>query len=121
MVFKSAAQLCPVKGRARRKEYWMFILFNTLFATVALLADYGLDIVEDDLGFGPIYGLYLIIMLLPGLAVTVRRLHDTGKSGWLVFLFMIPFAGPFLMVYYGTMDSTPGENKYGSNPKSIIA
>ncbi|MBT3819593.1 MAG: DUF805 domain-containing protein, partial [Lentimicrobiaceae bacterium] len=71
-------------GRARRKEYWMFTLFNIIFAIVAMILDNVLGIAMAEIGYGPLYGLYALAMLIPGLAVSVRRLHDVGKSGWML-------------------------------------
>jgi len=71
-------------GRARRKEYWMFTLFNMIFAIVAMFLDNILGIAIDGLRYGPIFMLYVVAVLIPGLAVSVRRLHDVGKSGWML-------------------------------------
>lgn len=103
-------------GRARRKEYWMFCLFNFIFAGVAL----ALDMVVFGIaygGFGPLYVIYVIAVFVPGLAVVVRRLHDTGKSGWYYFVTLIPIAGPIWLLVLMCTGSQPGYNKYGPNPK----
>ena len=104
-------------GRARRKEYWMFVLFNMIFAIVAMILDNVLGIAIEGLGYGPLYGLYCLAVLIPGLAVSVRRLHDVGKSGWFLLINLIPLVGGiwYLVVVCG--DSSPGENQYGANPK----
>src|ERR1700728_3670159 len=87
------------KGRARRKEYWMFILFNVMFAIVAMIIDnligdtFKNPITGDSMYYGYVYILYALFVLIPGLAVMVRRLHDVGKSGWFVLVALIPLAG----------------------------
>ena len=98
-------------GRARRKEYWMFTLVNVI---VFLL----LGILEGAIGLPPalstIYGLFVLI---PGLAVTIRRLHDTGRSGWWFLVSFIPLIGWIVLLIFMILDSDPGENAYGMNPK----
>jgi uncharacterized membrane protein YhaH (DUF805 family) len=123
-------------GRARRMEYWMFTVIN--FAIL-----FGLNILGGVLGmggfalgsiggetaanFGSIIGILLgflpglifcLIILLPSLAVGVRRLHDTGRSGLWMLLGLIPFVGFILLVFF-LMDSQPGDNQYGPNPKGV--
>ena len=73
-------------GRARRKEYWMFFLFNIIFSIAAIVLDNVLGIAIGSVGYGPIYILYVLAVLLPSLAVSVRRLHDVGKK-WMVFVY----------------------------------
>jgi len=104
-------------GRARRKEYWMFALFNMIFAIVAMVLDNVLGIAMAEIGYGPIYGLYAVAMLVPGLAVGVRRLHDVGKSGWMMLIALIPIIGAIWLLVLMVSDSNPGENQYGLNPK----
>jgi len=104
-------------GRARRKEYWMFGLFNFIFCVVALILDNLLGIAIEHVGYGPIYIIYTLAVLVPGLAVGVRRLHDVEKSGWYLFIGLIPIVGGILLIIKMCTDGTPGENKYGANPK----
>ncbi len=110
-------------GRARRKEYWMFTLFNLIFAIVAMLLDkmLGLSFHMNgiSLGYGYIYALYGLFVLIPGLAVMVRRLHDVGKSGWFFLVVLIPIAGAIWLLVLLCTDSKPGTNKWGPNPKGI--
>ena len=105
-------------GRARRKEYWFFVLFNVIFAFVAMLLDNLLGLAIEDVGYGPFYILYSLAMLIPGIAVSVRRLHDIGKSGWYILLALIPCVGGIILLVF---DLTPGdtfENEYGPDPKA---
>ena len=102
-------------GRARRAEYWYFTLFNAL-AMIALVV---LDIFLIEAGGMefPIFASgYIVTSIIPSLAVTTRRLHDTGKSGWMMLISLIPFGNIVLLVFM-CMDSEPGENQYGPNPK----
>lgn len=101
-------------GRARRKEYWMFMLFN-------LLISFALGFIEGFLGGPGILSLiYTLAILIPSLAVTVRRLHDTGRSGWWVLISIVPILGIILLIFM-LLDSQPNENEYGQNPKAIAA
>jgi uncharacterized membrane protein YhaH (DUF805 family) len=104
-------------GRSRRKEYWMFTLFNIVIAIVLCI----LSLVLRESGVGVIFSIlsfiYSLAALIPGLAVSVRRLHDTGKSGWFLLLGLIPFVGPVILLVFFCMDSEPGQNAYGPNPK----
>jgi uncharacterized membrane protein YhaH (DUF805 family) len=115
-------------GRARRKEYWMFTLFNIIAAIIAMIIDrilgttFNMSVggMEQDLGYGYIYLLYALVVLVPGLAVMVRRLHDVGKSGWFLLIVLIPLIGwIWLLVLYCT-DSQPFTNKWGPSPKGDL-
>ena len=108
-------------GRARRSEYWYFALFNVIFSLVATILDNVLGIALEGIGYGPLYGLYVLAMLIPGIAVTVRRLHDVGKSGWMYFIVLIPIIGAIWILVLLFTDSQQGENKWGQNPKETSA
>ena len=98
-------------GRARRMEYWMFFLFNTIIAFV-------LGFVEGLAGGPGVLGsLYGLVVLIPGLAVSVRRLHDTNRSGWWLLIGLIPLIGTIILLVFMVQEGHPGENQYGSNPK----
>jgi uncharacterized membrane protein YhaH (DUF805 family) len=99
-------------GRARRKEYWMFALFNLIIAVVIALIE---GVIESN---GLLVNLYSLAVLLPSLAVSVRRLHDTGRSGWFLLLALIPVIGSIVLLVFMVQDSKPGENLYGPNPKA---
>ena len=107
-------------GRARRKEYWMFSLFGSIFFLVAALLDNLLGLTFDSgAPYGWIYLLYTLAIMLPGLAVSVRRMHDLGKSGWWIFISLIPFIGYIWLLVLVCTDSQPGPNQYGLNPKGV--
>ena len=115
-------------GRARRKEYWMFALFVFVIYIGLAIAGGLLTaiIAKTSHGMGglvflaPAY-LFILAMLIPSLAVAVRRLHDTGKSGWFLLIGLIPFIGSIILLVFYCMDSQPGPNEYGPNPKGIGA
>ena len=110
-------QYADFSGRARRKEYWMFFLFNMIFAIVAMILDNVLGLTLGELPYGLFYFLYLIIVFIPGIAVAVRRLHDTGQSGWMIFVSLIPLIGAIWLLILMLTDSESGDNEYGPNPK----
>lgn len=116
--FKVLQNYFNFSGRARRKEYWMFFLFQIIFAIVAIIIDNVLGLAIKDIGYGPVYGLYALATLIPGLAVTVRRLHDTGKSGWYFLVGLIPFIGGIILLVFVVSAGDVGENAYGPDPKS---
>jgi uncharacterized membrane protein YhaH (DUF805 family) len=102
-------------GRARRKEYWMFFLCNFVVSLVlgivmGLISETAANVVNI---------LYSLVLLLPGLSIGVRRLHDTGKSGWFLLLGLIPIVGAIILLVFFCTDSQPGSNEYGPNPKGI--
>ena len=116
---KVLRQYADFNGRARRKEYWMFILFNVIFSFVAMLLDNLLGIADPVIGYGAIYGLYTLALIIPGIAVAVRRLHDIGKSGWMLLIAFIPLIGAIWLIVLMCTDSNTGENQYGANPKEM--
>ena len=100
-------------GRARRKEFWMFALFN-------FLASIAIGIVDGILGTsGALGGLYSLAVLIPALAVGVRRLHDTDRSGWWLLLPLIPLVGGIVLLVFFCIESKPGANRFGANPTGM--
>lgn len=104
-------------GRARRQEYWMFVLFNFIISFALGFTGGFLTAMTDSGIFGLLPMLYSLAVLIPGIAVSVRRLHDTGKSGWYLLVSFIPLVGPLILLYFMVVDSAPGNNQYGPNPK----
>jgi len=113
-------QYAVFKGRARRKEYWFFALFN-LIVSIVLTVDYMTGSLDPELGVGLLSGIYSLAILIPSLAVTVRRLHDTDRTGWWVLIAFIPFIGAIVLLVFMLLDSKPGDNQYGPNPKGVTA
>ena len=117
---KVLKQYADFSGRARRKEYWMFTLFNVIFAIIVIILDQVLGLTFGRLPYGILYLIYVLAVFIPGLAVAVRRLHDVGKSGWMFFIALIPLIGAIWLLVLFLTDSNPGENQYGANPKEIL-
>jgi uncharacterized membrane protein YhaH (DUF805 family) len=117
--FKVLTQYADFKGRARRMEYWMFVLFNMIFALIVMALDNLLGLTVEGLPYGYIYFVYVLFVFIPNLAVAVRRLHDTGKSGWMILVGLIPLIGAIWLLVLLVTDSKPGTNLYGPNPKGI--
>ena len=93
-------------GRARRSEYWYYTLASFIAGFICGL-----------LPIPFIAPLLSLVLFIPGLAVSVRRLHDIGKSGWMYLLILIPLVGAIILLVWFCQDSQPGENKWGANPK----
>ncbi len=99
-------------GRARRAEFWWYILVNFIIAIV-------LNVIDGMLHLGGILGgLFAVALLLPSLGVMVRRLHDTGRSGWWYFIVLVPLVGVILLIVWFAAEGTKGPNAYGPDPKA---
>ncbi|WP_218925781.1 DUF805 domain-containing protein [Flavobacterium sediminis] len=111
------------EGRARRKEFWMFQLINVLviFIGMFLFGVISGSVKNSSSEFALIplglLALYLLLIFLPALAVTIRRLHDTNRSGWYYLLSFIPYAGGIIMLIFYVSEGTVGPNQYGYDPK----
>lgn len=108
-------------GRARRKEFWFFQLFVLLIVMVLSLADRMLGMLDDATGFGPLSGLFSLAMFIPSLAVSVRRLHDTDRTGWWALLYFVPLLGFLVLLVFFILDGTRGTNRFGEDPKGGAA
>ena len=108
-------------GRATREEYWMFSLFYSLFFLGGCIALFALTSIIDMLNY-TLIGLVMIIFIfahfIPTLAVLVRRLHDTGKSGWYLLIQLIPYIGALIIFIFTVIEGDKNENKWGPNPKA---
>lgn len=106
-------------GRARRAEYWYFGLFYLIFSIVLTIIDGATGMLDMESGMGVLSSIFALALLIPSIAVTIRRLHDTGRSGWwLLPLALIPILGWLVMLVFMIFGSQEGENKYGPNPIS---
>jgi uncharacterized membrane protein YhaH (DUF805 family) len=106
------------EGRARRREYWMFTLISFLIAIGAMIIDNILGTTIQDLPYGLFYALYSLAVFIPGLAVLVRRLHDTDRSGWWFFIALVPLIGGIWLFVLTVLEGTRGSNGYGADPKA---
>lgn len=107
------------EGRAQRKEYWFFALFHQIIIFVLVYLDILMASAGNAPGVGVFQLVYTLATLLPALAVTVRRLHDTDRSGWWLLLAFIPLIGALILLFFFVQDSTPGKNRFGENPKEF--
>ena len=104
-------------GRASRKEFWLFTLFMLVAAFVLGFIDGMQGNFYFDGGFGLLSGAFYFASLLPGIAVTIRRLHDTSRSGWWILLSFIPLIGSIWVLVLCCLDSNEGDNDFGASPK----
>ena len=109
------------EGRARRREYWFFVLFYILISVVLAVVDRMLGTYDETYGMGALGALFCLGLLIPSIAVGVRRLHDTGRSGWWLLIGFIPLIGMIVLIVFFVLDSQPGTNAYGPNPKEAPA
>lgn len=107
-------------GRARRMEYWMFVLINCLIVVVLSVVDTVVGLFSLGNSIGALTGLYWLVVLVPSIAVTVRRLHDTDRSGWWALLALLPLLGTIVLFVFCVLDGTPGANRFGENPKAVV-
>ena len=114
---KCLSQYADFSGRARRKEYWMFFLFNIIFALVLGFIDGLLGTFSAETGWGLLGGIYTLALLIPGIAVCVRRLHDVGKSGLYYLLIFIPLIGAIILLVWFCTEGEHGSNGWGEDPK----
>ncbi len=111
---KVLKQYADFDGRARRKEYWMFFLFN-------IIISWGLQAIAFASGIsviGYLASIYSLAVLLPGIGVSIRRLHDIEKSGWFLFIVLIPIIGAIWLIVLLAKEGTKGPNEYGADPKN---
>lgn len=112
------SQYVGFKGRARRSEYWWFVLFTFLVILAAAILDNVLGLtVGEDSSTGYITLVAYLALLLPTLAVAVRRLHDTDRAGWWLLIGLVPIVGGIVLLVFYVLDSTLGANRFGPNPK----
>lgn len=121
---KALRQYADFGGRARRTEFWMFVLVNLIISIV-------LGIIDTAIGTAHVYSasgmatyspgilgsIYGLAVLIPSIAVTVRRLHDTDRSGWWFLIQLIPIVGSIILLVFVCLDGTRGPNRFGPDPK----
>jgi len=106
------------EGRARRREYWFFVLFNTLIQIAAFVLDGIVGTFRAELGVGLLSGIYSLAVLVPSFAVLARRLHDTDRSGWWILIGIVPLLGALVLMIFALFEGDPGENRFGPSPKA---
>jgi uncharacterized membrane protein YhaH (DUF805 family) len=105
-------------GRSRRKEYWYYVLFVAIISIVLNIIDGLLGTYDSSAGVGLLSTIFSLAVLIPSIAVSVRRLHDIDRTGWWVLIGLVPLIGWIVLLVFHVQDSTPGTNRYGPNPKS---
>lgn len=126
---KVLKQYVDFTGRARRKEFWMFALFSTIVSILLAVVDVALGTgsvtttgspgeVSAAVSVGLLGGIYGLAVLLPSLAVSVRRLHDTDRSGWWLLIGLIPFVGGIVLLVFFVLEGNRSHNRFGADPKA---
>lgn len=105
-------------GRAQRAEFWCFALFNLLILVALSFLDGVIGTFDREIGYGLLAGIYNLGVLVPSVAVSVRRLHDIGRTGWWLLILLLPLIGLVLMIVFWVLDSQSGQNQYGPSPKT---
>lgn len=105
-------------GRARRKEFWFFVLFYLIIFFVLAFIDGMTGSLSVETGLGLFSGIFMLAMLIPSISVSVRRLHDTNRSGWWYLIGLIPLVGGIVLLVFFVTDGTSGQNDYGPDPKA---
>lgn len=111
-------QYFTLSGRSRRKEYFYFILGNVLIGILLGILDTMTGTYDSEAGMGILGGIYAIAAFIPSITLTVRRLHDTDRAGWWLFIAIIPIVGFLVLLYFMLTDSDEDENQYGLSPKA---
>lgn len=97
------------QGRSRRSEFWWFALFNFILSAVA-------NVIDASIGIPILSVIVLLVLIIPGIAVSIRRLHDLDKSGWWLFIGLIPIVGAILLIVWYATEGTKGDNRFGADP-----
>lgn len=108
--------LLNFSDRASRSEYWFFVLGNMIIGFVLGFMDGFFGLINPNIGLGIIGGSFVIASILPGFAVAVRRLHDSGRSGWWLLIGVIPLLGTLALLVFMVLPSNKGPNDYGDEP-----
>lgn len=114
-MFEAFTKYAEFSGRSCRKEYWLFMLMTIIVYMVLGVIDIIIDIFDYEIGMGILSGIFFIIILIPYFAVSVRRLHDTDRTGWWLLATVIPIIGWIVLVFM-CLKGTDGSNQYGSDP-----
>jgi len=115
--FQALKKYAVFRGRARRREYWIFELWHAIILVALIVIDIKVSAAGHN-DASVLTGLYLLATALPSFAGLVRRLHDTNHSGWWIFISMVPLVGQVVLLSFLIKDSDPGANRFGPNPKT---
>lgn len=103
-------------GRARRKEYWLYYLVYLIAYLILLAVDHGAGLVDPATKAGLLTSVFGLVLLIPSIAVTVRRLHDQDRSGWWILIILVPFIGAIVLLVFACIRGTDGDNRFGPDP-----
>lgn len=120
-IVQTFSKTTDFSGRAGRREYWLFTLFYCLVSVGLLALEYANDLLVDDLGIGPVSAVFVLITLLPNVSVGVRRLHDTGRTGWWYGLIVLPYVGPLVLLVMVLQHGELTDNEYGPPPQGAAS
>ena len=115
-MFEAFTKYAQFSGRSRRKEFWLFYLLITIATIVLTFIDISIGSFDAVSGFGLLSGIFTLAIIVPSLAVSVRRLHDTDRSGWWLLLSIIPLLGTIVLVVFWCLRGTQGPNEFGDDP-----
>jgi len=118
MMFAALKKYAVFTGRARRKEYWLFVLLYIIALVVTTVIDAFTGTLDPMSGIGILSGLVYLGFFVPGIAVIVRRLHDIDKSGWWALIMLVPLIGGIALLVFMCLDGTKGDNRFGPDPKA---
>ena len=110
-----------LQGRACQEEFWQFVIYNLAFVGLAIAIDNILGTTAAGLPYGLFNLIYILAVIIPGVSVTIRRLHDIGKSGWFSLIILVPIIGIIWLLILLSTEGLDEDNKYGSNPKNIAS
>ena len=119
-MFEALKRYAEFSGRSRRQEYWLFVLLSVILNLIATVLDvtvFSSMLIEAEMGI--VSAVVVLALLVPSLSVQVRRLHDTNRSGWWILLVFLPIVGGLVLLVFNCLDGTPGENRFGSDPKHL--
>ena len=117
-MFEALKNYADFNGRARRKEYWLFILFVNLGYIVTAVIDLMTGSFDEISGVGILSGLFFLGIIIPSISVQIRRLHDQDKSGWWILIGLIPLVGTLVLIVFLCLPGTNGDNRFGADPIS---
>lgn len=120
-IARAFSKYAVFQGRASRSEYWWFALFTTIVTTITNALAGGENAANGYGFFGIVNTLVVLALILPSLAVAVRRLHDTNRSGWFILLGLIPLVGLIILIVFYATASDPNENRFGPAPVPVSA
>jgi uncharacterized membrane protein YhaH (DUF805 family) len=106
-------------GRSRRSEYWFFVLFYVIIFIALAFVDGFIGTFDPQSQIGLLSSIFTLGMFIPSISVAIRRLHDTSRTGWWLLIGLIPLVGAIVLFVFTVLDSAPGQNQYGPNPKGV--